>query len=741
MGTPSKAQGAGPPGSPLDRHIYRHYSRSALIPILTIELLLVLIYFGVNTYTSRQTELTLRGDVTAVMPELVRKQADIVDQTFERVASETAHFARENERLFARPGDYRVAGEPPRFAVAPTGALYQVNRSSYTSLYYTHAARLKPGQLEKARFTAALDPLYRHLVQDVPNVVAAYLNTPDDMNRIYPFIHEVYRQYPADLRMREYNFFYLADEKHDPLRKPVWTGAYLDPAGQGWMVSCVAPVYASGRLQGVTGLDVTIDNIAKNILSQRFPWGGSAFLADGSGMILAMSPTAEGILGLKELKRHVYKEALRREKLKPENFNVLKNPDRSIAQAFSRAYASRETVEEFTTAGGERLFAVQHEISGTGWRLFVLIKTSEVLKSVDALARLSNRIGLALIALMLLFYVFFFLYLRRRAALMSAEIARPVSGIAAAAQALGDGAVRTEIPISGITELDGLAAAFARMSEQLEANAKALVEVQVRATVQAKEQELAFARGMFESASGYLHNVGNSITRLESLLLDLEEILKSTEQYPEVFDRIASGADPAVLKRFREVLLERTVPRFKRTVQEIERVNETMRQTIHHQQQTFKDAKAAMAPVSFDLAALVNEAAASLDFRAAGVELALDLPEKLQLTHHRNQIYNGVLNLLKNAVEASRHAPRPRVTVKLEAADGGARLTVADNGAGVKPENKGRLLSAGFTTKADGHGLGLHSFAVFLSAHGGRISLESPGPGLGATVTVEVNHV
>lgn len=51
-------------------------------------------------------------------------------------------------------------------------------------------------------------------------------------------------------------------------------------------------------------------------------------------------------------------------------------------------------------------------------------------------------------------------------------------------------------------------------------------------------------------------------------------------------------------------------------------------------------------------------------------------------------------------------------------------------------------MSAGFTTKEEGNGSGLHSFAVgSLSAQGGRITLESDGPDLGTTVTVEVPSI
>ena len=726
--------------TPLARFIFRHYALGALIPILSIELLLLVIYFAVNSYTRQQTVATLRSEVTAVMPHLVRKQADLISTDFRNVQRETAFFAQAHADLFTRPADYHVAGDPPRFAVAPTGALYQTNRDSLSSLFFVGADRLTADQKEKARLTAALDPLYRHMVRDNPHVAAAYLNTPDNMNRLYPFIPEVYKQYPANLRMVEYNFYYLADASHNPERKPVWTGVYLDPAGQGWMLSCVAPVYQADTLVGVVGLDVTTTNIAESVLAQRLPWGANGFLADGSGMVLAMGERTEEILGLRELKRHVYDSAIAKEQLKPEEFNLLKNRDAAIAAVFRSIYDDSATVKEFATARGNSLFVVQQPVDVTGWKLFVLIEADEVLRSVNEVSTLSQRIGYGLIGVMLVFYLFFFLLLRRRARSMTQAIADPAASLARAARALGSGARQVDLPNSGLAELDDLTRTFTQMADELDERSRALVETEVRAKMHEKEAELAYARGMFEAAGGYLHNVGNSITRLDSSLLDLDSIVRSTEQYPVVFDRLAAASDPDMLARFRAVLVDRTVPRLRDSTAEIRRIKDIIQQTIRHQQQSFRDAREAMIPEAFDLVALVREAAAGISLPPGGPTLSLNLPERAEITHHRSQLYNGVVNVIKNGVEACEGHADGHVRIDVEPLPEGARVTVTDNGCGVQNEHRERVMSAGFTTKPQGNGFGLHSFAVFLSANRGRVTLSSPGPGQGATATIEVQN-
>jgi signal transduction histidine kinase len=725
----------------LFRFIFAHYARSALIPILTIELLVLVIYFSVNAYTNYHAQKTLENEVASIMPHIVKQRADLINADFQTVMQQTKLFARAHEELFAHPKAFGIIGEPPGFAVAPTGALYQTNRQNLSSLYFTHADRLDAEQLEKARLTAALDPLYEHIVQHTPHVVAAYLNTPDNMNRLYPFIPKAYEQYSPDLTMSEYNFFYLADEKHNPQREDVWTGAYLDPAGQGWMISCVAPVYRQAALAGVVGLDVTISNIVAEVLSQQLPWGAAAFLADQSGMILAMPPEIEKILGLTELKGHVYDQAIAKEKLKPEDYNLLNIKNSSNDKIFSRILSSKDPVARISLNGlNDRFFIVHGIIKSTGWKLFVLIDSNEVLKSVHAVAALSRWIGLALVQVMVVFYVFFFLFLRKRARIVSMEIAAPVANLALAARTLATGVASNELPLSGIAEIDELTATFSRMMEELDGRSRALVESQVREKTQAKEAQLSFARGMFESASGYLHNVGNSITRLEYSLLELDEVVASTGQYPAVFEKIARDSDVAVLDRFREVLVEKTTPKLREINIGIRRVKDNIQQTIRHQQQSFKYAKTAMIPAGFDWVQLIREAVAAVPLPTPDYRMVLDLPERAPFFHHRNQMLDGITNMLKNAVEACESHGRGTVTISLHQSDERIRLSIRDTGVGILPENRVRVLNAGFTTKPSGNGLGLHSFAVFLSANNGQLSLASEGLNLGTTVTVEVQH-
>jgi PAS domain S-box-containing protein len=94
---------------------------------------------------------------------------------------------------------------------------------------------------------------------------------------------------------------------------------------------------------------------------------------------------------------------------------------------------------------------------------------------------------------------------------------------------------------------------------------------------------------------------------------------------------------------------------------------------------------------------------------------------------------HAVRNLLRNAVEALPSGGR--IDVELEITSGEARVTVADDGAGLAPEELERALEPFHTTKPHGTGLGLMIARRVAELHGGQLSAESR-PGAGARFTL-----
>jgi len=100
----------------------------------------------------------------------------------------------------------------------------------------------------------------------------------------------------------------------------------------------------------------------------------------------------------------------------------------------------------------------------------------------------------------------------------------------------------------------------------------------------------------------------------------------------------------------------------------------------------------------------------------------------------RHRILQIVTNLLSNARHAVAAQPpeRRHVVVRIRKDSAGCVIEVEDTGCGIAPDHLSRVFSLGFTTRADGHGFGLHSSACSAVELGGSLTCHSDGPDRGA---------
>ena len=118
------------------------------------------------------------------------------------------------------------------------------------------------------------------------------------------------------------------------------------------------------------------------------------------------------------------------------------------------------------------------------------------------------------------------------------------------------------------------------------------------------------------------------------------------------------------------------------------------------------------------------------------------LPPSLTLELDALQIQQVILNLLKNAYDASRNLAmeRQRLDILLRTDDGGVRISVRDRGPGLDPAIGTRLFEPFLTTKPDGLGLGLSICKRIAEAHGGRLQAGAAPDGPGMVFTLILPH-
>jgi len=138
--------------------------------------------------------------------------------------------------------------------------------------------------------------------------------------------------------------------------------------------------------------------------------------------------------------------------------------------------------------------------------------------------------------------------------------------------------------------------------------------------------------------------------------------------------------------------------------------------------------------VAFDVIAheAVELVRGGLDSRGVAVRIAAGLPV---VRGDRSRLVQAVQNLVDNAAKFMGEQKHPQIDIGLR--DGGALPTffVRDNGVGILPRHQERVfrLFDKLDAASDGTGVGLALVRRIVELHGGRVWVESPGDGGGAT--------
>jgi signal transduction histidine kinase len=148
---------------------------------------------------------------------------------------------------------------------------------------------------------------------------------------------------------------------------------------------------------------------------------------------------------------------------------------------------------------------------------------------------------------------------------------------------------------------------------------------------------------------------------------------------------------------------------------------------------------AAMKSQRVDLAELAGRIASAYgpDIEASGRSLDVSL-EAVFIQGDPDLIGQAIANLVENAM---RHTPAGS-TIRLgAAADGGALLTVADDGPGIPEDQREAVLQRFYRVESSrttpGSGLGLAIIAAIAKRHAAQFTLEDARPGLKATLRFE----
>lgn len=289
-------------------------------------------------------------------------------------------------------------------------------------------------------------------------------------------------------------------------------------------------------------------------------------------------------------------------------------------------------------------------------------------------------------------------------------------------------------------EIGLLAREFDRMVDRLAESRAQLLNV-------------AHHAGMAQVATNVLHNVGNVLNGINVSADMLRDQLQKSEtgtlkiaaqMFGEHKEHLAEFLTqhergrqlPAFLIELADQLGIEQQAMFEE-VKSLSQAIEHLRHIVNQQQQYTSHGPLVETLVPADIC----ETALSLcaeSFVRHGVNVIREFEPIDALPLDKHRILQVLVNLITNAVQSlkSSDLPEKQIIMRLcrQSGDDGTRIcmVVEDNGVGIPAENLDKIFSFGFTTRADGQGVGLHSAANLARELGGTLQVESAGTGHGA---------
>lgn len=707
----------------LQKLLSKSFFQAALIPLIVIELTLLLMYFGISTFMVNKSKDSLYEEIQVNVNSILQNEANNINFKLKEVSNLAFVLQDEQQRMFENKENIlKTVDSSLQFAFAPNNVYYKLQDNGGSSVFYGINHKIENEQIQKALFTEAFDPMLKYVVNSNDLIVASYFNSYDDMNRLYPFIQDVHTQYDPTINMEDYNFYYEADITHNPSKKPVWTNAYLDPAGLGWMVSCIVPIYTNEFLEGVTGLDVTIDSFVKNVLDLQLPWQASAFMVGKDGTILAMPQNIEKIFGLKELKEHEYTDVITQTQEKPDELNIIKNKD--IAPYFEKSLKEEKKLNEIVIANKHYILASMN-IDETNWKLFVMLDKDIVYAPVNEVEQFANKIGWIAIIGMVLFYVVFFVYIYNKVKKISKEISEPISDLAQSTKNFSKYLTKIDHKENEILEIDILGKNFNEMSLELNRKAQELKEInnslEERVVYELKKNRAKDEAMLYQSR---LAQMGEMISM----------IAHQWRQPLAVISSIVVGVSLKLqLKKFdfdSQEGQEKFSKYLTHELSELESVTQNMTQTIDKFRDFYKpDQKEALE----EFPKMIDTSLDLLDEDVKNNQIIIEkhYDENLQKAMvFKNDLIQVFINILRNAIEKFIENKIENRVIEITAKQIGKKVQISfkDNAGGISSDVIDKIFEPYFSTKLEknGTGLGLYMSKLMIEKHhDGTLSVKS----------------
>lgn len=445
----------------LYKWIWHSYIRTVLIPLILIELIFIFIYFSSFTWSQWKNVALLKEQAQSELEHIVNQEANSINNQLTSITNSVMLFRNQIKQSLLTPAILTTA-DSNRLTYSKDGALYtnEDSKDDRVSIFYSSIFSKRREQLQKVSRVLTTQRLMADIKNTEPLASSIYFNSFDSLNITYPYSNTISKS-DSLANIPSYNFYYEADAEHNPNKKVRWTNSYLDPLGNSLITSAICPVYNNNFLEGVVGIDITLDTISNQILTMQIPWQGYGLLVDKNGSILSFSNENELDLGLTE---NSYYNIDLKDKLTADQFNLYKNQNLSCLAdkvLYNESGFSNCIIKD------DNKFISWTTISNTDWKLLVIVPEQNICSKINSLNDTLIKMGIFIIAGLLLSYFIFFILLYRKAKKSSYAFTNSLLEINNIVQKIGNREYNPKPPTLAITELKDICIQLIEMGQNL----------------------------------------------------------------------------------------------------------------------------------------------------------------------------------------------------------------------------------------------------------------------------------
>ena len=282
-------------------------------------------------------------------------------------------------------------------------------------------------------------------------------------------------------------------------------------------------------------------------------------------------------------------------------------------------------------------------------------------------------------------------------------------------------------------EIGQLATAFDHMKNRL-------TDTQLRLA------DASHAAGMNQVADTVIHNVGNVLTNVNSLIDTATDRIDGLRIAPleKLAGRLRESDDDA-LQAATPDYLQKLATELEKDQSELSELLATLHDNVEHIHDVIRDQRqhtvTKIDKQRFSATEIVDEAIRCCQARLHKdeIEVTFTKTDETDVETDRSLLLQIVINVIGNARQAMRQVEEPKLDIVIEATSNQTvQLRFTDNGCGMLPEVLDRVFDAHFTTRQSGSGLGLHFCAIALKRLDGQINAASEGVGYGSTFVIEL---